>query len=1030
MSGIQTESTTDANGGYDVGYIDNNDWMDYNVNVAAAGTYTFNFRVASLSAGGKMEVRTSAGTALGSVSVPVTGGWQTWTTVSATATLPAGAQTIRLFAVAGGFNINWLQVAMAAAALPGSVEAENYSAMSGIQTETTTDTNGGYNVGYIDNNDWMDYNVNVAAAGTYTFNFRVASLSAGGKIEVRTSAGTALCSVSVPVTGGWQTWTTVSVTATLPAGAQTIRLFAVAGGFNINWFGVASGAQATSTVSTTTTTTTTTINTTTTGPVKIPMLGKNWYQLNNQGDGVGAKQGLQQLNDGILDASVFMGYGKMFNNYNCYYDFTGLKDITISKIRFYSGNKSFAGQPFKLYAKQTFADSVLLATFDGTQYMQWVEITLPTPVKAKYLMANLFWGLPNEIEIYGTYNTDPAYTLYPKRDIKFRDQLGINEAIWDLTQGSTDINKRDTLDPTRLKLAKAFTQVRDYVEWDKIETVQGTFVYQSTLSGGWFYDQMYKGLKQNNIDVVPCFKNLPNWFLQKYYPVGMQDAENVPAPYGSNLLDPNSYILQAKAAFQFVARYGSTAVNKSLLSGVATGVLYPGDPNSPVRTVETGLNLIKYIECENERDKWWKGRQAYQTGFEYAANLSAFYDGNKNTMGAGVGVKNADPNIKVVIGGVASTSTDYMRAIIDWCKEYRGYKADGSVNLCFDVINYHSYANNAGSSQGGSSTAGAAPELAGADVSAAGFSEVARQYNVEAWITETGYDLNQGSPLHAMAIGSKTAEQVEADWSIRTALLNARNGINRTYFYQMYDYAPTSGGMFNSSGLLNEAQFNNGAWSRKLAADFSMQTQNLLGSYSYKETISSDPTVDRYQLNDTSIYALAIPDQVGRTANYTLTLATDSATIYTMVKGSDYMQMQKVKVVNGQLQVMVTETPIFVKAFAKATTTAAARVVSDSALAINQNEGKNENTDMGASIKLFPNPTTDYINLQLRNEKLQKVTVRIIEVATGRVFNTCSLNNASPYIYQQIDVKPLPSGMFIMQIIKGEESTTRRFIKM
>ena len=37
-------------------------------------------------------------------------------------------------------------------------QAENYNIMNGVQTEGTTDTGGGLNVGYIDTGDWMAYN--------------------------------------------------------------------------------------------------------------------------------------------------------------------------------------------------------------------------------------------------------------------------------------------------------------------------------------------------------------------------------------------------------------------------------------------------------------------------------------------------------------------------------------------------------------------------------------------------------------------------------------------------------------------------------------------------------------------------------------------------------------------------------------------------------------------------------------------------------------------------------------------------------
>jgi beta-glucanase (GH16 family) len=121
-----------------------------------------------------------------------------------------------------------------AAAIPGHIEAEFYSAMSGVQTETTTDTGGGLDVGWIDNGDWMDYAVNVATTGNYTVSYRVAALSQQGQIYLQRNGAT-LATTTVPVTGGWQNWTTVSSTVSLTAGTQTLRLLAGASGFNVNW---------------------------------------------------------------------------------------------------------------------------------------------------------------------------------------------------------------------------------------------------------------------------------------------------------------------------------------------------------------------------------------------------------------------------------------------------------------------------------------------------------------------------------------------------------------------------------------------------------------------------------------------------------------------------------------------------------------------------------------------------------------------------------------------------------------------------
>jgi hypothetical protein len=120
------------------------------------------------------------------------------------------------------------------------VEAENYTAMNGIQTQSTTDTGGGLNTGYIHTGDWADYAINIPAAGTYTVDFRVASGSSGGMINMVVGGSAIGTAATVTGTGGWQTWTTVSTTATFnTTGTQTLRLNFVGGGgflYNINWF--------------------------------------------------------------------------------------------------------------------------------------------------------------------------------------------------------------------------------------------------------------------------------------------------------------------------------------------------------------------------------------------------------------------------------------------------------------------------------------------------------------------------------------------------------------------------------------------------------------------------------------------------------------------------------------------------------------------------------------------------------------------------------------------------------------------------
>ncbi|KIA97045.1 carbohydrate-binding protein [Flavobacterium sp. KMS] len=117
------------------------------------------------------------------------------------------------------------------------IQAENYSSMSGIQVEATTDTNGGSNVGYTDTGDWMAYNnINFPMTGAYLIEYRVASAVNGAKISSDLNAGTIpLGSVNIPNTGGWQNWQTVSQTVNVNAGTYNFGIYIQNSGVNINW---------------------------------------------------------------------------------------------------------------------------------------------------------------------------------------------------------------------------------------------------------------------------------------------------------------------------------------------------------------------------------------------------------------------------------------------------------------------------------------------------------------------------------------------------------------------------------------------------------------------------------------------------------------------------------------------------------------------------------------------------------------------------------------------------------------------------
>ena len=115
------------------------------------------------------------------------------------------------------------------------IEAEMFKDHNGIRMETTTDAGGGFNAGSTDDNDWMSYPINIPTGGNYTLQVRVASPYSGGTL-VLSRNGNDLGVVTVPNTGGWQNWQTVTITVNLQAGQQDLTLFVRKGGWNINWW--------------------------------------------------------------------------------------------------------------------------------------------------------------------------------------------------------------------------------------------------------------------------------------------------------------------------------------------------------------------------------------------------------------------------------------------------------------------------------------------------------------------------------------------------------------------------------------------------------------------------------------------------------------------------------------------------------------------------------------------------------------------------------------------------------------------------
>jgi glucosylceramidase len=127
-------------------------------------------------------------------------------------------------------------------AASAQIQGSSFSSESGLETENTGDSSGEYDLGYITPGAYVVYkNVDF---GTSVSQLTVRSASAGtggtATFYLDSMTSTPVATVTLPVTGGWQTWANSSAPVSGAAGVHTLYVVFEAGGdegiANVNWF--------------------------------------------------------------------------------------------------------------------------------------------------------------------------------------------------------------------------------------------------------------------------------------------------------------------------------------------------------------------------------------------------------------------------------------------------------------------------------------------------------------------------------------------------------------------------------------------------------------------------------------------------------------------------------------------------------------------------------------------------------------------------------------------------------------------------
>ncbi len=141
--------------------------------------------------------------------------------------------------------------------IPGILEAEDYKPsgpgvgyndsslgnsggaykQNDVDIENTGDTNGRYNVGWIDSGEWLAYDISATeASNTYDIGFRVASPNGNGSFHLEMNGTPITEIISIPNTGNWQHYKTVTIkNVSIGIGNHEVRIVFDSPELNINF---------------------------------------------------------------------------------------------------------------------------------------------------------------------------------------------------------------------------------------------------------------------------------------------------------------------------------------------------------------------------------------------------------------------------------------------------------------------------------------------------------------------------------------------------------------------------------------------------------------------------------------------------------------------------------------------------------------------------------------------------------------------------------------------------------------------------